>query len=129
VDDLINLERNFDDLLFQTQRGRVTHEQLESGIRYDQFEQFKEWRSLYGYRFNIYSNEHFINGEKHFHFDNKEEGVFCKIDFQGNVIENKGSKNIPANILKELLYFLTKESVNKRLHKIWDDKNPELKND
>jgi hypothetical protein len=128
MDDLINLERNFDDLLFQTQRGKVTHEQLENGIRYEQFEQFKEWKSRYGYKFNIYSNEHFINGEKHFHFGNKQ-GVCCKIDFEGNVIESIGAKNIPPNILKELSYFLAKKTVNENLHKIWNDKNPELKKD
>jgi hypothetical protein len=126
-DDLINLERHFDDLLFQTQRGKVTHEQLEKGIRYEQFEQFKDWKSLYGYKFNIYSNEHLINGENHFHFENKQENVFCKIDFEGNVLESNGKKNIPGNILKELLYFLRQESVKKSLHKVWNDKNPELK--
>jgi len=127
-DNFIYLERNFDDLLFQTQRGKVTHEQLEKGIRYEQFEQFKEWKSLYGYKFNIYSNEHLIHGEKHFHFDNKQENVFCKIDFEGNVLDSNGKKYIPGNILKELLYFLSKKSVKERLHLVWNIKNPELKN-
>lgn len=127
-DDLINLEEQFDGLLFQTQRGKVTHAQLERGVRYEQFEQFKEWKSLYGYKFNIYSNEHFINGEKHFHFDNKQENIFCKIDFEGGVLESNGKKDIPGNVLKELQYFLRKESIKNLLHKIWNDKNSDLKN-
>ncbi len=122
---LINLEKYFDDLLFQTQRGKVSHEQLERGIRYEQFEQVKEWKSKYGYKFNIYSNDHLIDGKKHFHFDNHQEKVVCKIDFDGNLLENKGSKDIPSNIMKELLYFLNKDFIKETLHKMWNDKNPD----
>jgi hypothetical protein len=116
----------FDDLLFQTQRGRVTHEQLERGVRFDQFEQVREWRSKYGYKFNIYGNDHLIDNKPHFHFDHTAEGIKCKMDFDGNVLESSGTKEVPANILKELRYFLSKQ-VNKALvTEMWNLKNPSL---
>jgi competence protein ComGF len=120
------LDRFFDDLLFQTQRGRVTHEQLDKGIRYEQFEQVTAWQMKYGYKFNIYSNDHLIEGKKHFHFDNKEENILCKIDFEGNLLKTKGTNSVPTKIMKELKYFLAKDSVKKIITEMWNSKNPDL---
>lgn len=120
------LDRYFDDLLFQTVSGGLTHEQLENGLRHDQFQKVKEWKSKYGFSFSIYGNEHLINGKKHFHFDNKEKEIFSKIDFEGNILEIKG-KNIPSNIEKDLKYFLQKSYVKPLLEEFWNNKNPHLK--
>ncbi len=125
MDDNI-LDRLFDDLLFQTQRGKITHEQLERNVRFEQFEQVKDWKLKYGYRFNIYGNDHFIDGRPHFHFDNNEAKIFCKVDFDGNVLEFQGTNEIPNNIHKELLYFLSKETNRKRIIDLWNQKNPML---
>ncbi len=120
------LDNYFDGLLFQTQRGGVSHEQLERGIRYEQFEQVKEWKLRYGYKFNIYGNDHFIDGKPHFHLDNAEKGIFCKIDFSGNILESTGNDNLPEKIVKELVYFLSKEKVKTHLIEKWNEKNPSL---
>lgn len=124
--DYNKLDFSFDDLLFQTQRGSVTHEQLESGVRFEQFEQVHEWKSKYGYRFNIYGNDHFIDNKAHFHFDHTAEGIRCKMDFDGNVLESSGKKEIPANILKELRYFLSKPTNRNLVIEMWNLKNPSL---
>jgi len=119
-------DRLFDDLLFQTQRGKLTHEQLERGVRHDQFEQVKTWQSKYGYKFNIYSNDHLIDGKPHFHFDNKEANIFCKVDFTGDILESSGDNTIPSNIIKELKYFLAKERTQQVIGEMWNSKNPDL---
>jgi hypothetical protein len=119
------LDKLFDDLLFQTLRGKVTHEQLEQGIRFDQFEQVKSWKQNYGYRFNIYSNDHLIDGKKHFHFNNESENIFCKIDFNGNILETNNPDSVSSKILKELRYFLSKDNTRKLIEEMWDLKNPE----
>lgn len=126
MDETNQLDRLFDDLLFQTQRGNVTHEQLERGIRFEQFEQVKEWKLKYGYKFNIYGNDHLIDGKPHFHFDNSEENVFCKVDFEGNILEIKGTDCVSSKIVKELKYFLSKDSNQNKIIEMWNGKNPEL---
>lgn len=119
------IELIFDDLLTQIIKGNLTHEEIEKGIRYEEFQQVSEWKLKYGYKFNVYSNDHLINGKKHFHFDNKSDKVFAKFDFKGNLLESKG-KPIPSNIMKELMYFVKKESTQINLHKLWDEQNPTL---
>ncbi len=116
----------FDDLLTQIIKGNLSHDDLEKGIRYEEFQQVSEWKLKYGYKFNVYSNDHLIDGKKHFHFDNKSENVFAKLDFQCNLLEVKGGKKIPANVFKELKYFVAKESIQSALHKLWNDQNPNL---
>ncbi len=123
MNDIEKLELYFDDLLIQTQKWKLTHEQLERGLRHENFEQVKEWKMKYGYKFNIYGNDHLINGEKHFHFENKEENVSCKIDFLGNILEEKGRKSLSSNILKELRYFLYKPNIKDFINELWDKKN------
>ncbi len=124
--DLDKLDRKFDDLLYQIYKGN-THEKLEKGVRYIELEKIKEWKSKFGFSFNIYSNEHFIDNQPHFHFDNKEKGIKCKIGFNGKIFECKGSKRISNKILKELKYFLIEPNTIQLLKKIWNLKNPELK--
>lgn len=124
-DSLKTIDLIFDDLLTQIIKGNLTHEEIENGIRYEEFQQLSEWKLKYGYKFNVYSNDHLIDGKKHFHFDNKSDKVFAKFDFKGTLLELKG-KPIPSNIMKELIYFVKKESTQINLHKLWDEQNPTL---
>jgi hypothetical protein len=128
MENIEELDLIFDELLHQIIRGKVTHENLEKGIRYEEFQQVSEWESRYGYKFSIYPNDHLIDGKMHFHFDNKEANVHCKLDFEGNVLVKKG-KSIPSRILKELRYFLSKESTKQNLVAFWLRLNPNVKPD
>jgi hypothetical protein len=132
MEDTINesneLDWWFDDLLIQVIRGNLSHEAIENGRRIEMFRQVKDWKALYGYKFNIYSNDHLIDGKKHFHFDNNAADVHSKLDFEGNVLEET-SKPIPANILKELLYFMNNSGIKEKLHAMWDEQNPTLKHE
>lgn len=121
------LEFMFDSLLFQTVKGKLSHNDIENGKRYDEFKQVKGWELKYGYKFNIYSNDHLIDGKKHFHFDNKAENIFCKFDFDGNILESNGKNPIPSNILKDLQYFIKKPSTSNLLNEMWDHLNPNPK--
>ncbi len=121
------IDKVFDDILFQTHRGRLTYEQLDSGRRFEQFEQVKEWKSKYGYKFNIYGNDHLIDGKPHFHFDNAGQKISTKMDFSGNVLEHKGKNSIPKKVLEDLNYFLQKESTKIKLISLWNSKNPSIK--
>ncbi|MFT6922036.1 MAG: hypothetical protein ACJA1C_001034 [Crocinitomicaceae bacterium] len=125
MDELISIEEFFDSFLHQMLKG-LSHESYEKGTRYMEFEQVKEWKSKYGYRFSIYGNDHFIDGKPHFHFDHKEKGIACKVGFDGEVFECQGKESIPSKVLKELKYYLSKESHRSILKKMWNDKNPTL---
>jgi hypothetical protein len=119
------IDRIFDDLLYQTSKG-ATHSMLDRGIRYESFVQVKEWKARFGYRFSVYPNDHLIDGKKHFHLDNSEANVHCKLDFEGNVLEQKGKNSIPANVLKDLKYFLSKSENVNELNTMWARLNPSL---
>lgn len=121
-----DLDEYFDGFLHQMVKG-VSHEAYERGARYWEFEQVKEWKSKYGYRFSIYGNDHLIDGKPHFHFDNQQNEVSCKLGFDGELFECKGKNTIPANVLKELRYFLGKEKIQSTLVEFWNAKNPEIK--
>lgn len=118
---MIEIEEIFDSHLFQIEKG-VSHEQLDKGIRCQTFNNFKEWKSKYGYKFHIY-NDHLINGQRHFHFFNKDGSVHCKIDFTGSILESVSGK-IPKNIHNELIYFLNKPNILGTLNSYWNKMNP-----
>jgi hypothetical protein len=119
------LEQKFDELLFQISKGN-THDKIEKGSFFMEFEQVKEWKSKFGFSFSIYGNEHFIENSPHFHFDNNEKGIACKVGFDGIIFECKRNKSIPRNILKELKYFLKQIDTKELLNQLWNTKNPEL---
>lgn len=108
-----NIEQQFDELLYQFSKG-VTYENYKKGRRYFEFEKFKEWKSRFGYIFNINSNDHLINNQPHFHFDNNEKNIHTKIDFNGSIVECVGD-DVPKKILKDLLFFLNDEKIQKSL--------------
>ena len=59
------IEKIFDDLLFQISKGN-TVEQILKGTTILDLEQVKEWKTKFGYTFNIYSNDHFIDNKRNF---------------------------------------------------------------
>ena len=122
-DDL--LEMRFDEILFQVSKGNKS-EEIDNNFHYSEFEILKEWKSKFGYKFNIYGNDHFINKKPHFHFDNKQDDLYCKISFEGEIFEIKHNRKIPKNIHKELDYFLSKLENQIILKEMWNKKNPTL---
>lgn len=125
---LMNIDRLnqiFDDILTQTIAYGFTHEQLDAGRRRDGLEQVKEWKLKYGYKFSVYSNDHLIDGKRHFHFDNAANDIRCKFDFEGNILESSGRNEIPANVLKDLRYFLNK-GARRSLDEMWERLNPNV---
>lgn len=119
---MINIEQLFDEILYQFSKG-ISYENYNKGQRWIEFEKIKEWKSKFGYNFNIYSNDHLINNKPHFHFDNKEKEIYTKIDFYGNVLESLGN-DIPKKILKDLEFFLTDDKIQKIISEKWNERNP-----
>lgn len=122
-----DLDFMFDDLLFQIIVGKMQYSDLEKGIKYYQKQQLPRWQLKFGFKFNIYCNDHLIEGKPHFHFDNKEQKIYCKMDFDGNVLESLGNRLIPSRVQKELKYFLSKKENKENLIQMWNEKNPTLK--
>jgi hypothetical protein len=121
-----DLNRSFDELKFQFEKG-LTIESHKKGTRYLGLEKVKEWRSKFGYVFNIYGNDHFIDNKPHFHFDHNEKGVSCKMSFDGEIFESKGRNEIDKKALKELRYFLSMYRTQEIIVSKWNEKNPKLK--
>lgn len=120
-----SLDLRFDDLLLQTQKYKLSHEEIIAGRRIDEFQQLNSWRLKYGYKLNIYSNDHLINGKPHFHFDNDEKNVHCKMSFDGDIL-NSTANSIPPNVFKDLLFFLKIQEHSKTIRMMWNEKNPSL---
>jgi hypothetical protein len=120
------IEKIFDDLLFQISKGN-TIEQILKGSTILDLEQVKEWKSKFGYTFNIYSNDHFIDNKPHFHFDNKSKNIECKISFDGEIFESIGKNQIDKKTLKVLKDFLDTPGIENLLKAFWNNKNPDLK--
>ena len=121
-----DLNRSFDELKFQFEKG-LTIEGHKNGTRYFGLEKVKEWKSKFGYVFNIYGNDHFIKNKPHFHFDHKEKGVSCKMSFDGEIFESNGKNEIDKKVLKELRYFLSMDRTQEIIVSKWNEKNPKLK--
>lgn len=115
-----SLDQSFDMLLLQTIRAGLTHAQIENGIRYAPFQDNAETKLRYGYRFRIPDLQNNPSTRKWFYFENTEEGILAKLDFEGRVLENKDTP-IPPSILVDLHYFLTKEAVQLTLSQLWED--------
>jgi len=48
------LEKLFDDLLYQTQKIGLTHEELDKGLEYVELESIKSWKHKFEYKMNIW---------------------------------------------------------------------------
>lgn len=123
---IIEIDELFDTFLYQISKG-ISYEKYSNGIRFQTFQNVKEWESRYGYKFQIYSNDHFINNKPHFHFFNNDNTIHAKIDFDGNILEYKTQNKIQKNILKDLIYFLNLKEVKTKIIEIWNFSNPNLK--
>lgn len=115
-----SLDQSFDMLLLQTIRAGLTHAQIENGIRYAPFQESTQTKLRYGYRFRIPDLQKDSSSKKWFYFENPEEDIVAKLGFDGVFLENK-KKPIPTNILSDLQYFLTKETVQLTLHQLWEE--------
>lgn len=116
----------FDDILFQLSKGN-TITNLERGVRWEAFQQVKEWKNQFGYKFQIYSNDHFIDNKPHFHLVKESESIDCKIFFNGDISTCQGVNKLEKKVKEALDYFLSKPKIQGLLVDFWNDKNPELK--
>ena len=120
------LNAGLDDILFQFSKGN-TVERLEQGIRWESFQQIKEWKSRFGYQFHIYSNDHFIDKKPHFHLLNQSNNIDCRFFFDGTLYDCKSSGKIEKKVIEALSYFLTKQIQQSVLIELWNLKNPQCK--
>jgi len=121
----ISIEQYFDILLYQLEKG-ITFENYIKGKVYLELQKFKPWKSRYKYKFDVYSNDHLIDGEKHFHFKNIPNNIDCKISFSGKILESNGKNELDSKLIKELKNFLLLENINIELNEMWNSKNPDL---
>lgn len=119
------LEQGFDSILYQISKGN-TIEGLIKGRRYIELEQVKEWKSKFGFQFHIYSNDHLVNNEPHFHLIKKSEDIDCRMYFTGKIIDCKGSIQLDKKIIKAVEYFVSLDLTKKSLIELWNQKNPSL---
>lgn len=119
-----NIDKSFEWLLNQLVKGN-TIENIEKGIHHMEFESVKEWKSKYGYKFHIYSNDHFINNKPHFHLTKTSENIDFRIFFNGDIYDEKEDKVMDKNVNKAIRYFLENENNQDILIEMWNNKNPD----
>lgn len=116
----------FDGLLVQTLKRDISYEEfIEINAKeefYGEFEQLSSWKQQFGYKFNVY-NDHLIEDQQHFHFDNSEKNVHLKMDFEGNILEDNGKNRIDKKVQKILKKFLQQQSVKNEWNQLWDKNN------
>ncbi|MFT5749926.1 MAG: hypothetical protein ACI93S_001199 [Ancylomarina sp.] len=120
------IEIMFDTLLIQTVKRDISYEEYveldANGEFYGEFEQLNSWKQQFGYTFHIYT-DHLINDKQHFHLDNKEKNIHLKLDFEGNILEDKGNKRIDQKVHKVLKKFLLQPNVIIEWNKMWNKNN------
>lgn len=119
------LNAGLDDILFQLSKGN-TIDGLKKGLRWDSFEQVKEWKLKFGYKFHIYSNDHPIDKKPHFHLVNQSNNIDCRFFFDGTLHDCKCSVNIEKKVTEALGYFLSQPHTQSNLIAIWNLKNPQF---
>jgi hypothetical protein len=122
----IQLNKGIDFILDQLEHGN-TVEGLKNGRLWMGFEQVKEWKSRFGYKFHIYSNDHLIDNKPHFHIIKESENIDCRVFFDGYVYDCKKENHIKKKVKEALLYFITNDKNQNLLINLWNLKNPELK--
>lgn len=119
----------FDGLLVQTIKRQISYDEFISmnsnAEFYGEFEQLSSWRQQFGYKFSIY-NDHLIDDQKHFHFDNSEKNVHLKMDFDGNILEDNGKNRIDKKVHKILKRFLKQQSVKGKWNHLWNKNNNKI---
>jgi hypothetical protein len=128
VEGTSKLDLMFDALLVQTIKIEISYEEfVEINARdefYGEFEQLGSWRQQFGYKFSVY-NDHLIDEQKHFHFDNSEKNIHLKMDFDGNILEDNGRNRIDKKVHKILKKFLQQPSVVAEWNVLWNKNNHE----
>jgi hypothetical protein len=122
----LSLEMTFDEILFQLSKGN-TIDGLKRGRRWIGLHQVKEWKNQFGYKFHIYSNDHFIDNKPHFHLVKESEHIDCKIFFNGDVSSCHGVNKLEKKVKDALDYFLTNPRNQTLLIDFWNEKNSGLK--
>lgn len=119
------LSRNFDSILRPILKHNIKFEEIiKPNTCYIELEIVAEWENWKGFTFNIYSNDHLIDGKRHFHLDKKSDNIALKIDFDGNILSNKGKGNIKPKEYKVLKQFLGLKEIRDALDKLWEKNNP-----
>ena len=120
------VELMFDTLLIQTVKRDKTYEEFieidANGEFYGEFEQLNSWKRQFGYKFNIY-NDHLIDWKKHFHLDHEEKNIHLKLDFEGNILEDKGKNRIDKKVHKVLKKFLLQPNIIEEWNALYDKNN------
>ncbi len=119
------LDQGLDYVLDQLAHGN-TIEGLKKGRVWMGFEQVKEWKSKFGFQFQIYSNDHFIDTKPHFHIVKKSEGIDCRIFFDGEIYDCKGNQTLDRKIKEAIVYFVADSKRQVLLREFWNKKNPGL---
>ena len=120
----ISIDELFDEFNFQIEK--VGFEKYDKGIRWFGFEKFKPWESKFNYVFDVYSNDHLIDGKPHFHFKHLEKKIDCKINLEGVVLESNGINELDSKMIKMLQKFLIDDGIQTLLYEMWNTKNPSL---
>jgi len=120
------LNEGLDYIIDQLTHGN-TIDRLKKGRVWFGFEQLKEWKSKYGFQFQIYSNDHFIENKPHFHLVKNSDGINCRLFFNGEIYDCKGNKSLEKKVLEAITYFLSDNSIQLLLIDFWNQKNPSLK--
>jgi hypothetical protein len=124
----LQLDESFDWIIHQLTRGN-TIEGIKNNRFFFEFEQVKEWKSKYGFQFQIYPNDHFIEKQPHFHLVKKSDDIECRILFDGTIYDYKGSGRLDKKTIDAIEYFLESQKNKNRLIELWNQKNPSLKVD
>lgn len=120
------LNQGFDEILLQLSKGN-TIDGLKQGKLWMGFEQIKELKSLFGYQFHIYSNDHFIHNKPHFHLKKNSDSIDCRLFFDGTIYDCQGLKSIEKKVITAIEYFLSIPDTQNMLIEFWNIKNPKYK--
>lgn len=119
------LGEGLDWIIHQLTKGN-TIKGLKNNKIYFEFEQVKEWKLKYGFQFQIYSNDHFIDNKPHFHLVKKSSDIDCRIFFDGTIYDCKGKGQLDRRAKEAIDYFLENPENQDILKKLWNNKNPNL---
>lgn len=119
----LQLDESFDWIIHQLTKGN-TIQGLKNNKQHFEFEQVKEWKSKYGFQFQIYPNDHFIKNKPHFHLIKRSDGIDCRLFFNGKVIDCKGKSDLDKRTKEAIEYFLSISKNKSRIIELWNNKNP-----
>lgn len=120
------LNQGLDYILDQLAHGN-TIEGLKKNRVWMGFEQVKEWKSKFGFQFQVYSNDHYIDNKPHFHIVKKSERVDCRLFFDGEIYDCKGDTSLDKKTREAIIHFLSDPKRQVLLKEYWNNKNPELR--